>query len=58
MKKNNNKKQVFYSMKEFEEKYFPEFIKKRFSDTISDSHSLGIKLANESLTTIRQQPSK
>jgi len=52
MKKSKTRTQEFYSVKEYEKKYYPESFKKR-SIKISDPNTLGIVLARESLNKFK-----
>jgi len=58
MGRGKKKKQVYKSMREFEEKFFPKFFRKQLKEVSTDAHALGISLARESLETIRSQLSK
>ena len=58
MKKNKKKEQVYKSMREFDEKFFPESLRKQLSEQTTDARTLGINLAKESLEIIRSQLSK
>ncbi|OGW25506.1 MAG: hypothetical protein A2X59_04920 [Nitrospirae bacterium GWC2_42_7] len=52
MRKHKGKIQEFYSVKEFEKKYYPESFKKQAIE-VSDLNSLGTVLAKESLTKFK-----
>ena len=58
MKRSKKKKQVCESMREFEEKYFPESFRKQSTEVSTNARALGISLARESLDTIRHRLSK
>jgi|GEM_PF-1842428 len=58
MVKSKKKEQVFKTMKEFEEKYFPKSIREQLTEVPVDARALGVSLARESLDTIRRQLSK
>ena len=58
MKRRKKKVQVYKSMREFEEKYFPESFRKQSAEVPTDARALGISLAKESLDTIRHRLSK
>jgi len=58
MEKSKKKEQVYKSMKEFEEKFFPKSFRKQSSEVLVDARVLGISLAKESLDTIGRQLSK
>lgn len=55
MKKNKDKKKAYRSMIEFEKKFFPKSFEKRLKEASTDSHTIGINLAKESLDKIREQ---
>jgi hypothetical protein len=55
MNKNKEKKQKFYSIMEFESKYFPKAYKRRMTKKPIDAHALGSTLAKESLDKIKSQ---
>jgi len=52
------KKQVYKSMEEFEEEFFPKSFRKQSSEVPVDARAIGISLARESLDTIRRRLSK
>ncbi|MFQ5456069.1 MAG: hypothetical protein ACE5EA_07700 [Nitrospirota bacterium] len=54
----NRKKQVYKTMREFEEKFFPNAFKKRLLKEITDPRILGITLAQKSLNKIKHKLSK
>jgi len=58
MKKSNKKEQEYKSMREFDEKFFPESLRKQLLERTTDARTLGINLAKESLEMIRSQLSK
>jgi len=58
MTKSKKKEQVYKSMREFEEKFFPKSFREQSTELPTDARSLGISLARESLDTIRQRLSK
>ncbi|MCK4295765.1 MAG: hypothetical protein KAW56_17755 [Candidatus Marinimicrobia bacterium] len=58
MEGSKKKKQVYKSMKEFEEKFFPKSFRKKSTEFPSDARALGIRSARESLSTVRRQLSK
>ena len=58
MKNNKKKEQAYKSMREFNEKFFPESLRKQLSESTTDARTLGINLAKESLEIIRSQLSK
>jgi len=58
MIKNKKKEQVYKSMREFEEKFFPESFKKQSVEVPTDARTIGINLAKGSLDIIRSQQSK
>jgi len=53
MKKLKTKVQEYYSVKEYEEKFYPESYKKQSLD-VSDTNTLGTILAGESLNKFKQ----
>lgn len=55
MNKSKEKKQKFYSIIEFESKYFPKAYKRRMTKNPIDAHALGSTLAEESLDKIESQ---
>jgi len=58
MIKNKGREQVYKSMREFEEKFFPESFIKQSVEAPTDARTIGINLAKESLDIIRSQLSK
>ena len=58
MERSKKKKQVYKSMREFEEKFFPKSFRKQSTEVPTDARALGISLAKESLDTILRQLSK
>jgi hypothetical protein len=58
MIKNKKKDQVYKSMREFEEKFFPESFKKQSVEAPTDARTIGINLAKESLEIIKSRLSK
>jgi hypothetical protein len=54
MKRTMKKKQVHKSMKEFEESFFPNSLKKQLEESM-DLPTLAVSLAEESLEKIRRQ---
>ena len=58
MEKNKKKEKVYRSIREFEEKFFPNSIKKSLSEVSTDARALGISIAKESLNTIKRQLKK
>ncbi len=58
MERSKKKKQVYKSMREFEEKFFPESFRKQSAEVSTDARTLGITLAKESLDIIRRRLSK
>ena len=58
MEKSKKKKQVYKSMREFEEKFFPESFRKQSTEVPTDARTLGVSLARESLDMIRRRLSK
>ncbi len=58
MERSKKKKQVYKSMREFEEKFFPNSFRERLSELPTDARALGISLARESLNAIRRRLSK
>jgi len=58
MIKNKKKEQVYKSMREFEEKYFPKSFIKQSVEAPTDARTIGINLAKESLDMIRNRVSK
>lgn len=55
MNKSKEKKQKYYSIIEFESKYFPKAYKRRMTKKPIDAHALGSTLAKESLDKIKSQ---
>jgi len=55
MERSKKKKQVYKSMREFEEKFFPKSFRKQSTEVPADARALGISLAKESLDTILRQ---
>ena len=55
MERSKKKKQVYKSMREFEEKFFPKSFRKQPTEVPADARALGISLAKESLDTILRQ---
>lgn len=55
MNKSKEKKQKYYSIIEFESKYFPKAYKRRMTKKSKDAHALGSTLAKESLDKIKSQ---
>jgi hypothetical protein len=58
MIKNKKKEQVYKSMREFEEKFFPKSSIKQSAEVSTDARTIGINLAKESLSMIKNQLSK
>jgi len=58
MIKNKKREQIYKSMREFEEKFFPESFIKQSVEVTTDARTIGINLAKESLDIIRSQQSK
>ena len=58
MIKNKEREQVYKSMREFEEKFFPESFIKQSIEAPTDARTIGINLAKESLSMIRSRLSK
>lgn len=58
MKNNKKKEQAYKSMREFDEKFFPESLRKQLLERTTDARTLGINLAKESLEIIRSRLSK
>ena len=58
MIKNKKREQVYKSMREFEEKFFPESFKKQSVEVPTDARTIGINLAKESLDMSRNRLSK
>ncbi len=58
MARSKKKEQAYRSMKEFEEKFFPENFKKQSLEVKTDARTLGINLAKESINAIRNQLSR
>ena len=58
MEKNKKRDQVYKSIREFEEKFFPNSIEKSLSEVSTDARASGISLAQESLNRIRKQLEK
>ena len=57
-RRKKKKKQVYKSMREFKEEFFPESSKKQSAEVPTDARTLGISLARESLDMIRRSLSK
>jgi len=55
MNKSKEKKRKYYSIIEFESKYFPKAYKRRMTKKPIDAHALGSTLAKESLDKIKSQ---
>lgn len=58
MKSSKKKEKAYKSMREFEEKFFPESFRKKSVEMPTDAHTLGINLAKESLDMIKSRLSK
>jgi len=58
VERRKKKKQVYKSMREFKEKFFPKSSKKQSAEVSTDARALGISLAKESLDMIRHSLSK
>ena len=58
MIKNKKKEQVYKSMREFEEKFFPKSFIKQSVEVSTDARTIGINLAKESLSMIKSRLSK
>jgi len=58
MARGKEKEQVYKSMKDFEEKFFPKSFKRQLLEDTTDPRTVGINLAKESLDKIRSQLSK
>jgi len=58
VEKRKKKKQVYKSMREFKEEFFPKSSKKQSAKVSTDARALGISLAKESLDIIRHSLSK
>ncbi len=58
MKKSKKREQAYKSMREFDEKFFPESLRKQLLERTTDARTLGINLAKESLEIIRSRLSK
>lgn len=54
MRRSKKKESVYKSMDEFEEKFFPNFFKKRLEESM-DVHTLAVSLAEQSLEKIKRQ---
>ena len=54
-KKKETRKQVYKSMREFKEKFFPESFREQSAEVPTDARDLGIGLARESLDMIRRR---
>ena len=55
MNKNKKKKQIYRSMRQFEEECFPKSFEKRTAEKPTDAQALGVSLAKESLEKIRRR---
>lgn len=58
MERGKKKKQVYKSMREFNEEFFPKSFRKQSTEVPTNVHALGVSLARESLDTIRRRLSK
>ena len=57
MKKNKKKDKIYKSMREYEERFFPNSLKKRLEES-KDIQTIAINLADESLEKIRNRLAK
>ncbi|MFC1941211.1 hypothetical protein ACFLWL_02230 [Chloroflexota bacterium] len=58
MNKGEKKKQIFQSMREFEEEFFPKSFEKRMAEKSADTQAQGVSLSKESLEKIRERLAK
>ena len=55
MERNKKKKQVYKSIREFRERFFPKSFRKKSKEVPTDARAIGISLAKKSLDMIRRQ---
>ncbi len=58
MNKQKDRKKIFRSVLEFEQKFLPKAFEKRMKEKPTDAHTLGTCLAKESLDKIRKRISE